>query len=77
MGAPALGLGCGSDMVVSFQHLAVITLIAFETTSKVTQRCVNFTKMAFTKIDHTFIHPELSYDAEPNFQPCVKVSVDA
>lgn len=31
--------------------------------------------MAFTKIHHNFIHPELSYDAEPNFQPCIKVSV--
>ncbi|PGH15310.1 hypothetical protein AJ79_02475 [Helicocarpus griseus UAMH5409] len=28
-----------------------------------------------TRIDHKFVHPELSYDAEPNFQPCIKISV--
>lgn len=31
--------------------------------------------MTFTKIDHEFTHPQLAYDAEPNFQPCIKVSV--
>jgi hypothetical protein len=31
--------------------------------------------MSFTKIDHKFTHPQLDYNAEPNFQPCIKVSV--
>ncbi|KAL4876850.1 EthD domain-containing protein [Aspergillus karnatakaensis] len=26
-------------------------------------------------VNHTFKHPELSYDATPNFQPAIKVSV--
>jgi hypothetical protein len=29
----------------------------------------------FKKIDHKFTHPRLGYDSEPNFQPCLKVSV--
>lgn len=28
-----------------------------------------------TRINHNFKHVELSYDEEPNFQPCIKVSV--
>ncbi|KAL4897836.1 EthD domain-containing protein [Aspergillus ambiguus] len=31
--------------------------------------------MTFEKIDHQFTHAELSYDAEPNYQPAIKVSV--
>lgn len=31
--------------------------------------------MSFTKIDHKFTYDRLGYDAEPNFQPCIKVSV--
>ena len=27
------------------------------------------------RINHRFNYPELSYDTEPNFQPCIKVSV--
>ena len=26
------------------------------------------------RINHQFNYPELSYDTEPNFQPCIKVS---
>ena len=25
--------------------------------------------------NHEFTHPELAYDAEPNFQPAIKISV--
>ncbi|KAL2826253.1 EthD domain-containing protein [Aspergillus cavernicola] len=31
--------------------------------------------MSIQKIDYEFIHPELNYEAEPNFQPAIKVSV--
>lgn len=31
--------------------------------------------MAFHKIDHKFARPELSYEAQPNVQPAIKVSV--
>ncbi|KAF9889462.1 hypothetical protein FE257_007364 [Aspergillus nanangensis] len=31
--------------------------------------------MTFQKIDHQFTYPSLSYTAEPNFQPAIKVSV--
>lgn len=31
--------------------------------------------MPWDKISHNFTHPELDYDAKPNFQPCIKVSV--
>lgn len=31
--------------------------------------------MSFTKIDHKFTYDRLNYDAEPNYQPCIKVSV--
>ncbi|OBT39689.1 hypothetical protein VE00_09973 [Pseudogymnoascus sp. WSF 3629] len=31
--------------------------------------------MPWQKIDHQFANAKLSYDSEPNFQPCIKVSV--
>jgi hypothetical protein len=31
--------------------------------------------MPWQKIDHQFTHPELDYNSDPNFQPCIKVSV--
>lgn len=31
--------------------------------------------MAWNKIDHDFTYKQLGYDVEPNFQPCLKVSV--
>ena len=30
--------------------------------------------MTLKKIDHEFKHPQLSYDATPNIQPCIKLS---
>lgn len=30
--------------------------------------------MTLKKLDHQFNHQALSYDAEPNYQPCVKLS---
>ncbi|KAH8651835.1 EthD domain-containing protein [Tricladium varicosporioides] len=30
--------------------------------------------MTLTKINHTFTYPQLSYDATPNIQPCIKLS---
>lgn len=31
--------------------------------------------MPWEKIDHQFASPQLDYNSEPNFQPCIKVSV--
>ena len=31
-------------------------------------------KMTLTKIDHKFTYPQLSYDAKPNIQPCIKLT---
>jgi hypothetical protein len=31
--------------------------------------------MAWKKIEHQFTHQQLSYESEPNYQPCIKVSV--
>lgn len=31
--------------------------------------------MPSNQISHIFTHPELSYEAQPNFQQCIKVSV--
>jgi hypothetical protein len=31
--------------------------------------------MAINRVDHQFKYSEFSYDAEPNFQPAIKVSV--
>lgn len=31
--------------------------------------------MPWEKIQHEFTHPQLSYDAKPNFQPYIKISV--
>jgi len=30
--------------------------------------------MTYTKIEHRFNFPQLSYDSTPNYQPCVKLS---
>ncbi|KAK4941428.1 hypothetical protein LTR10_018697 [Elasticomyces elasticus] len=30
--------------------------------------------MTLTKIDHTFTHQQLSYDAKPNYQPYIRIS---
>lgn len=31
--------------------------------------------MPWQKVDHQFANPMLNYDSEPNYQPCIKVSV--
>ncbi|KAI0863006.1 EthD domain-containing protein [Xylaria cubensis] len=31
--------------------------------------------MPWEKFEHEFTHPQLDYSSEPNFQPCVKVSI--
>lgn len=31
--------------------------------------------MAWDQIEHEFTHPQLSYDAKPNVQPYIKISV--
>lgn len=31
--------------------------------------------MPWTKVEHEFTSPQLDYNSEPNFQPCIKVSV--
>lgn len=35
---------------------------------------LNSFKMTLKKLDHQFKHEALSYDADPNYQPCVKLS---
>ena len=32
-------------------------------------------KMPWNQIPHQFTHPEVDYNSQPNFQPCIKVSV--
>ncbi|KAI8954218.1 EthD domain-containing protein [Xylaria longipes] len=31
--------------------------------------------MPWEKIKHEFTHPQLDYSSEPNFQPCIKISI--
>ena len=40
-----------------------------------TQPAVLSLTMSITRINHNFKHKELSYDATPNFQPAIKISV--